>query len=154
MKKILILLFIVTALPIKAQFALKGGVVYADKELTNFNVTGQFYKDFLAISGEVFIPSQQSRKVSGAGRIGLNLGNYGFRFVADLGAMYEEDIWRCAGGCELNIRLYGPIGIFGRWQRSFPITSDDDHTKIRWCQGRSDLSVGITIDLVNNRRCY
>ena len=34
MRKILILLLIVIALPASAQFDLKGGIVYADKELT------------------------------------------------------------------------------------------------------------------------
>ena len=153
MKKVLILLFIATTLPVKAQFALKGGVIYSEKEITNFVVTGQFYKDLLAISGDVFIPTQKSQKISGDGRIGLNLGTYRFRIIGDIGAMYENDIWRCAGGVEANVRLFGPIGMFGRWQRSFPITTDDEHTKIRWCQGRSDLSIGITIDL-GNGRCY
>ena len=153
MKKLLILLFIVLALPASAQFALKGGVIYADKELTNFLVTGQFYREYLAISGDVFIPTQKSQKVSGDGRIGINLGTYKFRVVGDIGAMYENDAWRCAGGVEVNFKLFGPVGMFGRFQRSFPITTDDDHTRIRWCQGRSDLSIGIAIDLVK-MRCY
>jgi hypothetical protein len=153
MKKILILLLIAIALPVSAQFDLKGGIVYADKELTNFAVTGQFYKDYLAVSGDVFIPTQKSQKVSGAGRIGLNLGSYRCRIIGDIGAMYEDDIWRCAGGVEANIRLFGPVSMYGRWQRSFPITTDDDHTRIRWCQGRSDFSVGIAINLAY-RRCY
>ena len=153
MRKILILLLIVIALPASAQFDLKGGIVYADKELTNFAVTGQFYKDYLAVSGDVFIPTQKSQKVSGAGRIGLNLGSYRCRIVGDIGVMYEDDIWRCAGGVEVNIRLFGPVSMYGRWQRSFPITTDDEHTCIRWCQGRSDFSVGIAINLAY-RRCY
>jgi len=153
MKKLFILLLIVFSLPVSAQFALKGGVVYADKEITSFDVTGQFYKDYLAISGDLLIPTQESKNVSGAGRIGINLGSYRFRVVGDLGAMYQDDAWRCACGAEVNFILFGPIGMFGRFQRSFPITTDDGHTKIRWCQGRSDLLIGITINLTNGR-CY
>ena len=155
MRKIVILLLIAITLPASAQFALKGGVTIADKELRNCAVTGQYYYQFLAISGDVYIPTAKSAKVAGGGRIGLNLGNYGFRIVGDIGGMYDDDTWNCLCGAELNIRLGGPVGMFGRFQRSFPITTDccDDKTKIRWDRGRSDFLVGITIDLFNGR-CY
>ena len=154
MRKLFILLLIVLALPANAQFALKGGVTIADKELRNCAVTGQYYYQCLAISGDLLIPTTKSAKVAGGGRIGLNLGTYGFRIVGDIGGLYDDDTWNALAGVELNIRLGGPVGLYGRFQRTFPILKDccDDKTKIHWDRGRSDFMVGITIDLTS-RRC-
>ena len=154
MKRLIVLFFaVLIAVSMHAQFALKGGVVYADKELSNAVVTGQFYKDLLVVSGDLYIPTRECRKVSGGGRIGLGFGSYRVRVAGDLGAMYENDEWRCGFGAELNLRLAGPVGIFGRFNRSFPISKVDDRRKIMWCNGRSDFSVGIVIDF-GRRRCY
>ena len=153
MRKLVFLFLIVLTLPVSAQFALKGGVTIADKELRNAAVTGQYYYQCLAISGDLYIPTAKSAKVAGGGRIGLNLGNYGFRIVGDIGGIYDDDTWNALAGIELNIRLGGPVGMFGRFQRTFPILRDryDESTKIHWDRGRSDFQVGITIDLVSGR---
>lgn len=122
MKRLVFFLLITfVSLPLKAQFALKGSVTYAEKDLSNYVVTGQFYKNLLVVSGDLLIPTQKNEKLSGSGRIGLGFGSYRFRVAGDLVAMYETKNWRCGCGAEANLRLYGPVGIFGRWTRTFPI---------------------------------
>jgi hypothetical protein len=154
MKKLVFFLFIVVmVIPSRAQFALKGGVSLAEKELSNYVVTGQFYKDLLVLSGDLYIPAQKHEKISGGGRIGIGFGSYRFRIAGDVGATYGANKWRCGCGVEANLRLYGPVGIFGRWSRSFPIDKKCDHKEILWGSGRSEISVGVVIDLIN-RRCY
>ena len=154
MKKLIFFLLIaLSSLPLKAQFALKGGVSFAEKELTNYVVTGQFYKDLLVVSGDLLIPTQKNEKLSGSGRIGLGVGGCRFRIAGDLVATYETKNWRCGCGAEANLRLYGPIGIFGRWSRTFPIAKRCNRDEVLWKRGRSELSVGIVIDLINGR-CY
>ena len=155
MKKLTFFLFaIFMVVPLKAQFALKGGVSFDKNELSNYVVTGQFYKDLLVLSGDLLIPTQKNEKLSGSGRIGLGFGSYRFRVAGDLVATYETENWRCGCGAEANLRLYGSIGIFGRWTRTFPIAKRcDDHREVIWGNGRSEFSVGITIDLINGR-CY
>jgi hypothetical protein len=139
--------------PVAAQFALKGGVSYAKNELSNYVVTGQFYKNLLVLSADMFIPTQKPHEISGAGRIGLGIESYRIRFAGDIGATYENKNWRCGCGVEANFRLYGPIGIFARWSRTFPIEKEDDHNEIIWKDGRSEISLGIVIDLTKGR-CY
>jgi hypothetical protein len=154
MKKLIFFLLIaLSSLPLKAQFALKGGASFAEKELTNYVVTGQFYKDLLVVSGDLLIPTQKNEKLSGSGRIGLGFGGCRFRIAGDLVATYETKNWRCGCGAEANLRLYGPIGIFGRWSRTFPIAKRCNRDEVLWKRGRSELSVGIVIDLINGR-CY
>lgn len=154
MKKLVFFLFtIFTVVPVKAQFALKGGVSFDKDELSSYVVTGQFYKDLLVVSGDLFIPTQKNEKISGGGRIGLGLGGYRLRVVADVGAFYGDKNWKCGCGAEANLRLCGPIGIFGRWSRLFPIDKKCDRKEILWEKGCSEFSVGITIDLFNGR-CY
>jgi hypothetical protein len=154
MKKLVIFLFaIMMAMPVGAQFALKGGVSFDKNELSNYVVTGQFYKDLLVVSGDLFIPTQKDEKLSGAGRIGLGFGGYRFRFAADIGATYEDDKWKCGFGVEGNLRLYGPIGMFVRWSQMYPITKKNDHNEVQWKCKRSEVSVGVVIDLTNGS-CY
>ncbi len=154
MKKLIFFLLIaLSSLPLKAQFALKGGASFTEKELTNYVVTGQFYKDLLVVSGDLLIPTQKNEKLSGSGRIGLGFGGCRFRIAGDLVATYETKNWRCGCGAEANLRLYGPIGIFGRWSRTFPIAKRCNRDEVLWKRGRSELSVGIVIDLINGR-CY
>ena len=152
-KLIFFFLVIFVTIPLRAQFALKGGVSFADKELSNYVVTGQFYKDLLVLSGDLYIPTQKYEKISGGGRIGLGFGSYRFRVAGDIGATYGSDKWKCGCGAEANLRLCGPIGVFGRWSRMFPIDKKCGHKKILWENGCSEISVGIVIDLVNGR-CY
>lgn len=152
-KLVFFLLITLVSLPLKAQFALKGSVSFAEKELSNYVVTGQFYKDLLVLSGDLYIPTQKYEKISGGGRIGIGFGGYRFRVAGDIGATYGADKWKCGCGVEGNLRLYGPIGVFGRWSRMFPIDKRCDHKEILWGEGRSEISVGIVIDLIN-RRCY
>ena len=152
MRKLVFFLLITLApLPLKAQFALKGGVSFAEKELSNYVVTGQFYKDLLVLSGDLNIPAQKYEKISGGGRIGIGFGGYRFRVAGDVGASYGNKKWRCGCGAEANLRLCGPVGIFGRWSRTFPIAKKCDCDEVVWKRGRSEISVGIVIDLINGR---
>ena len=154
MKKLVFFLLItLTSLPLKAQFALKGGVSFDKNELSNYVVTGQFYQDLLVLSGDLYIPTQKHEKLSGGGRIGIGLGSYRFRVAGDIGATYGSDNWKCGCGAEVNLRLCGIVWVFGRWSRMFPIDKRCDHKEILWGEGRSEISVGIVIDLIN-RRCY
>jgi hypothetical protein len=150
-KLVFFLLIILVSLPLKAQFALKGGVSFAEKELSNYVVTGQFYKDLLVLSGDLNIPAQKYEKISGGGRIGIGFGGYRFRVAGDVGASYGNKKWRCGCGAEANLRLCGPVGIFGRWSRTFPIAKKCDRDEVVWKRGRSEISVGIVIDLINGR---
>jgi hypothetical protein len=152
-KLVFFLLIILVSLPLKAQFALKGGVSLAEKELSNYVVTGQLYKDLLVLSGDLYIPAQKHEKISGGGRIGIGFGSYRFRIAGDVGAIYGANKWQCGCGAEANLRLCGPVGIFGRWSRMFPIDKKCGHKEILWENGRSEISIGIVIDLVNGR-CY
>ncbi|MBR4633766.1 hypothetical protein IKO50_02105 [bacterium] len=145
------MLITLAPLPLKAQFALKGGVSFAEKELSNYVVTGQFYKDLLVLSGDLNIPAQKYEKISGGGRIGIGFGSYRFRIAGDIGATYGADKWKCGCGVEGNLRLYGPIGVFGRWSRMFTIDKRCDHKEILWEKGCTEFSVGVTIDLINGR---
>ena len=99
-KAVIIFIIALISIPASAQFALKGGVTYAEKELQNFVVTGQFYKDLLVISGDLLIPTQKCKKVAGAGRIGLGLGSDRIRFAADLEGreLDEAELDAVAGG--------------------------------------------------------
>ncbi len=152
-KLVFFLLITLVSLPLKAQFALKGGVSFDKNELSNYVVTGQFYKDLLVVSGDLYIPTQKDEKLSGSGRIGLGFGGYRFRVAGDIGATYGSDKWRCGCGAEANLRLCGPVGIFGRWSRTFPIAKKCNRDEVIWECGRSEISVGIVIDLINGR-CY
>ena len=150
-KLIFFFLVIFVTIPLRAQFALKGGVSFAEKELSSYVVTGQFYKDLLVLSGDLYIPTQKHQKLSGGGRIGIGFGSYRFRIAGDIGATYGADKWKCGCGVEGNLRLYGPIGVFGRWSRMFPIDKRCDHKEILWEKGCTEFSVGVTIDLINGR---
>ena len=154
MKKLTFFLFaIFMVVPAKSQFAIKGGVSFDKNELSSYVVTGQFYRDLLVVSGDLLIPTQKNEKLSGSGRMGLGFGSYRFRVAGDLVATYETKNWRCGCGAEANLRLYGPVGIFGRWTRTFPIAKKCDHKEVIWGNGRSEFSLGIVIDLINGR-CY
>ena len=154
MKMLVIILFVILiTIPAEAQFALKGGVSYAKDELSSYVVTGQFYKDLLVVSGDVFIPTQKTDEISGGGRIGLGLGGDRLRFVADLGAVYEKKNFRFGYGTELNLKLLNPIGIFVRWSQTYPISKDDNYDAVQWRCRRSEVTLGIVIDLINGR-CY
>ena len=153
MKKLAFFLFIILVpISAKAQFALKGGISYAKNEVSNYVVTGQFYQDLLVLSADLYMPTEKIDNLSGSGRIGFGFGDYRIRFAGDLVAMYEDKHWRCGCGVEANLRLSGPIGAFVRWGRTFPIEKDGDHDEVIWRNGRSELSLGIVIDLT--RRCY
>lgn len=155
MKKVVIFLFVITmAIPARAQLALKGGVSFSKNELSNYVITGQFYKDLLVVSGDLLIPTHDGEKVSGAGRIGLGFGGYRFRVAADIGGMYKDDHWKCGFGFEGNLRLYGPIGLFIRWDQMYPITKRYDHNEVSWDRKRSEIVVGVVIELTNGRCCY
>jgi hypothetical protein len=141
------------AMPIRAQFALKGGVSFAKDKISNYVVTGQFYKDLLVVSGDLLIPTQEGEKLSCAGRIGLGFGGYRLRVVGDIVGRYENDNWKCGFGFEGNLRLYGPIGLFVRWDQMYPINKKDDYNAVLWNCKRSEVLVGIVIDLINGS-CY
>ena len=154
MKKVLFtLLIVLLAIPAKAQFDLKGGISLEKNEIKNFVVTGQFHKDLLALSGDLLIPTQKNEKLAGGGRIGLNIGNNRFFLIGDVGGKYQYETWNLGCGVEGNIKLFGPVGVFGRWSRYFPIYKQCDRTKIHWDKGYSELSFGIAIDLVSGG-CY
>jgi hypothetical protein len=154
MKKLAVFLFaIMMAMPVGAQFALKGGVSFAENEISNYVVTGQFYKDLLVVSGDLFIPTQEGEKLSGAGRIGLGFGGYRLRVAGDIVGRYENDNWKCGFGFEGNLRLYGPIGLFVRWEQMYPINKKDDHNAVLWNCKRSEVLVGVVIDL-SSGSCY
>lgn len=152
-KSVVFLLIVFMTSPAEAQFALKSGVSYSKKELSSYVVTGQFYKDLLVLSGDLYIPTQKNEKLSGGGRIGLGFGGYRFRIAGDVGATYGDKKWRCGCGAEANLRLCGPVGVFARWSRTFPIAKKCDHDEVLWKRGRSEVSVGIVIDLINGS-CY
>ena len=155
MKKLIVFLFVIlVSLPIEAQFAFKGGISYAKDELSSYVVTGQFYQDLLVVSGDVFIPTEKTDEISGAGRIGIGFGGYRIRFAADIGAVYEKKNFRFAYGTELNLRLFGPVGIFTRWSQTYPISKDDNHDEVLWRCRRSEVTLGIVIDLINGRRYW
>jgi len=150
MKKLAIFLFgILVSLPIEAQFALKGGISCTKDELSSYVVTGQFYQDLLVVSGDLLIPTHKNEKLSGGGRIGIGLGGNRARFVADIGAAYENEEFRFGYGSELNLRLLGPIGMFVRWSQTHPIPNDNEYKVDLWKYRRSEVSIGIVIDLVN-----
>jgi hypothetical protein len=154
MKKLIVFLFVILlTLPVEAQFALKGGVSFAKNELRNYVVTGQFYKELLVLSGDVLIPTQKTEDISGGGRIGIGFGGDRLRLAADVGAFYEKKIWRLGYGVEANLRLFGPIGMFGRWSMSYPVSKKENHNEVLWEHSRSEISVGIVIELINGR-CY
>ena len=154
MKKLVVFLFaIMMAMPIRAQFALKGGVSFAKDKISNYVVTGQLYKDLLVVSGDLLIPTQEGERLSGAGRIGLGFGGYRLRVVGDIVGMYENDNWKCGFGFEGNLRLYGPISLFVRWNQMYPINKKDDYNAVLWNCKRSEVLVGIVIDLINGS-CY
>jgi hypothetical protein len=154
MKKLAIFLFaIIMAMPAGAQFALKGGVSFSKNELSNYVVTAQFYKDLLVVSGDLLIPTHDGQKLAGAGRIGLGFGGYRLRVAGDVGGMYENDHWKCGFGFEGNLRLYGPIGLFVRWDQMYPINKKDDHNEVSWDSKRSEVVVGVVIELFNGS-CY
>ena len=150
MKRLIILLVIVcVTIPAQAQLALKGGVSYAKNELSNYVITAQFYKDLLVVSGDVFIPTQRPQEIGGAGRIGIGFGGERFRLAADIGAMYERKYFRFGYGAEGNLRLYGPIGIFARWTRTYPIFSRGEYDDVAWNCKRSEISLGVVVDLID-----
>jgi len=154
MKKLVVFLFVIMmAMPVGAQFALKGGLSFAKNEVSNYVVTGQFYKDLLVVSGDLLIPTQEGKKLSGAGRIGLGFGGYRLRVAGDIGGMYENDHWKCGFGFEGNLRLYSSIGLFLRWSQMYPISKKRDHNEVLWDSKRSEVSVGLVIDL-SKGRCY
>lgn len=158
MKKLILLFIIFVSLPVEAQFALKGGVSYSEKEISNYVVTGQFYKDLLVLSGDVIIPTDKNEKIAGAGRIGIGFGGDRIRLAADVGARYEHDDWRFGYGAEINLRLLGPVGMFARWSRTHPISKKEDHNNVThhevlWKCERSEITIGIVIDLINGG-CY
>lgn len=150
-KLVFFLLITFVTLPLRAQFALKGGVTCSEKNLSNYVVTGQFYQDLLVLSGDLYVPTQKDEKISCGGRIGIGFGSYRFRISGDVGAIYCEKNWRCGCGAEANLRLCGPVGIFGRWSRTFPIDKRCDRKEILWGKGRSEFSVGVTIDFFKGR---
>ena len=157
MKKLLVffLFAILLAMPTRAQFAFKAGISFNKNELSNYVITGQFYKDLLLLSGDLFVPTQKCEKISGGARIGLGFGNYRIRFGGDIGAKYEFHNWRIGYGAEANLRLYQQVGVFVRWARTYPILRICNHNMIAWKCGDSEVSVGIIIDLTNiNRGCY
>jgi hypothetical protein len=154
MRKLVVFLFIVfMTIPAKAQFALKGGVSFDKSELSNYVVTGQFYRDLLVVSGDLYIPTQEGEKLSGAGRIGLGFGGYRLRVAGDILGKYENDNWKCGFGFEGNLRLYDAIGLFVRWDQMYPITKKNGHNEVQWKCKSSELSVGVVIDLTNGS-CY
>ena len=123
MKKLVFFLFIIfVSVPVEAQFALKGGVSYAKNEVSNYVVTGQFYKELLVLSADLIMPT-------------------------DLVDTYEDKNWRCGCGVEANLKLFSVLGAFARWSRTFPIAKNGDHDEVIWGNGRSEFSLGIVIDL-------
>ena len=156
MKKVVFLFFAIfmVSMIAQAQFAAKAGISLKRNEITNYVVTGQFHKELLVLSGDLYVPMQKHKKLAGGGRIGLGFGGYRLRIAGDVGATYETKNWRCGCGVEANLRLYGPIGIFGRWSRNFPIVNKRcERKEILWGHGRSEISVGVVIDL-SNGSCY
>jgi hypothetical protein len=156
MRKLILLVFAVISMtiPVRAQFALKAGVSFNKNEISDFVLTGQFYKDLLLLSGDLYIPTRECEKISGGGRIGLGFGNYRIRFGGDIGAKYELKTWRIGYGAEANLRLYQQVGVFVRWARTYPILKICNHNMIAWKCGDSEISVGVVIDLTKINSCY
>lgn len=139
----------------KAQFAFKGAVSLSDSRLSDYVVTGQYYKDLLVLSGDVLIPVQKKGEFSYSGRIGLGFGNYRIRLAGDGVVTHKTKGWRLGYGAEVNLRLCGPVGIFARWSKTFPVSKGcKHHNEVLWKYGKSETTLGITIDLINNGRCY
>ena len=155
MRKLILLVFAVISMtiPVRAQFALKVGVSFNKNEVSDFILTGQFYQDLLVLSGDIYIPTRKCEKISGGGRIGIGFGNYRIRFGGDIGAKYELHNWRIGYGAEGSLRLYRQIGVFVRWTKTYPILKICNHNVVAWSCGNSEVSVGISLDLIN-AKCY
>lgn len=148
MKKLtVILLMALMSITANAQFAIKGGAFFTRNELSNCVITGQFHEDLLVASVDILIPTQEVYGISGAGRIGIGSNGDRWRFAADLGIMYERDFWRVGYGIEANLRLYNQIGMFARWARTYPIYERYNHNEVLWGCRRSEISIGIVIEL-------
>ena len=151
MKKFIVLLVIVwMTVPASAQFAIKGGWSRNENETARYVVSTQYYQDLLAISSDVFIPTNKCEEISVAGRFGLNLGEDWIRFVADLVGTYERRSFRGGFGGELNLRLLGPLGAFARYARTYPLTSYSKCSSVRWDLGRNEICFGILLDIGNS----
>ena len=150
MRKLAVFLFVILmTMTARAQFALKGGISFNKNELSNYVVTGQFYKDLLVLSGDLYVPTQEHEKVSSGARIGLGVGSYRIRFGGDIGGRYQFSQWRIGYGVECNLRLYRQVGVFARWTKIYPILKICNHNIVAWRCGNSEVSIGITIDLIN-----
>lgn len=149
MKKFIILLSIVwMTVPASAQFAIKGGWSCVQNETKKYVVSTQYYQDLVAISSDVFIPSNKCEEIAVSGRFGLNLGGEWIRFVADLVGTYERKQFRGGFGGEANLRLLGPLGVFARYSRTYPFSScNNDCTLVRWDYGRNEIYFGILVDI-------
>lgn len=148
MKKLtVILLMILMSITANAQFAVKGGAFFTRNELSNCVITGQFHEELLVASIDLLIPTQSNYGISGAGRVGIGTNGDRWRFAADLGIMYERAIWRVGFGIEANLKLYESIGMFARWGKSYPIYERYNHNEVLWRCSRSEISIGIVIEL-------
>ena len=99
MKKLAFFSFLILmSLSAEAQFAIKAGVSFNKNEISSYALTGQYYRDLLVVSGDLFVPTQKCEKISGGARIGLGVGNYRIRFAADVGGRYQFSQWRIGYG--------------------------------------------------------
>ena len=148
MKKIILLLVVVwMTTPVWAQFAIKGGWSCMNEGTAKYVVSTQYYQDLVAISSDVFIPSNKCEEISVSGRFGLNLGDEWIRVVADLVGTYERKSFRGGFGGEVNLRLLGPLGIFGRYSRTYPFSSYNNCSLARWDYGRNEIYFGVLVDI-------
>ena len=149
MKKFIVLLVIVwMTVPASAQFAIKGGWSRIQNETARYVVSTQYYQDLMAIGSDVVIPANKCEEISVSGRFGLNLGEDWIRFVADLVGTYERRSLRGGFGGEVNLRLLGPLGVFARYSKTYPISSHNNNCSlVRWDHGRNEIYFGILVDI-------
>ena len=148
MKKIIILLVMVwVTIPAEAQLALKGGISYAQSEAKTVALTAQYTQGLLVVSSDIFIPTIKTEKVSAAGRVGIGFGGDIIKVVGDGVIRYEDKIFRCGYGAEVNLTLIEPVGIFARWSMTYPIMENGGYPQVLWKCGRNELTFGILANL-------
>ena len=153
MKKLTVLLMILMSVATThAQFALKGGISYSRNEIANYLITGQFHRELLVASIDLMIPMERPEDIAISGRMGIGTNGDRFRLATDIGAIYKMGNWRVGYSIEGNIRLYGPIGMFARWARTYPICQRYGRNEIGWGCQQSEISIGIVIELDGD--CY
>ena len=148
MKRLILLLAIIwLVIPAQAQLAIKGGLACRKDYPTQRVVTGQYYRDFMAISSDVYIPHCKEDNLSVSARAGINLGGEWIRFVADAIGICENKQFRAGYGVELNLMFLGPLGLFARWSETYAVFGGKTCSSVWWNDGRKEVSFGVQISI-------